>query len=45
VSPGHLKANSQYILSLLYNGVGKGVGPILGGMVVASSGRCSNSFK
>ncbi|KAI6204986.1 hypothetical protein M3Y94_00740700 [Aphelenchoides besseyi] len=38
VSPSHLKSNSQYILSLLYNGVGKGVGPIIGGMFITSSG-------
>lgn len=38
VSPSHLKANSQYILAILYNGVGKGIGPILGGMFLTSSG-------
>lgn len=38
VSPAHLKANTQYILALLYNGIGKGVGPILGGLFIKSSG-------
>ncbi|CAD5234065.1 unnamed protein product [Bursaphelenchus xylophilus] len=38
VSPPHLKATSQYILSLLYNGLGKGIGPIIGGMIITSSG-------
>jgi len=38
VSPSHLKSNTQYILLLLYHGLGKGVGPILGGMIITSSG-------
>ncbi|KAI6240573.1 MFS domain-containing protein [Aphelenchoides fujianensis] len=38
VSPSHLKSHNQYILALLYNGVGKGLGPILGGMFISSSG-------
>lgn len=44
VSPSHLKGNSQYILALLYNGIGKGIGPILGGMFITKSGNLKAVF-
>lgn len=39
VSPPHLKASSQHILMILYQGVGKGLGPMLGGFIITSTGR------
>ena len=38
VSPPHLKGNSQHILALLYHGLGRGLGPIIGGFFVRSFG-------
>lgn len=39
VSPPHLKPTSQYILLLLYHGIGKGGGSIIGGFVIAELGK------
>lgn len=38
VSPDHLKPTSQYILCLLYHGLAKGIGPIIGGIFINSIG-------
>uniref|UniRef100_A0A914C6R7 Major facilitator superfamily associated domain-containing protein n=1 Tax=Acrobeloides nanus TaxID=290746 RepID=A0A914C6R7_9BILA len=38
VSPAHLKPTSQYMLLLLYHGLGKGLGTIIGGFIIASIG-------
>jgi MFS family permease len=38
VSPPHLKASSQHILMVLYHGVGKGLGPMIGGLIIRSTG-------
>uniref|UniRef100_A0A914MD32 Major facilitator superfamily associated domain-containing protein n=2 Tax=Meloidogyne incognita TaxID=6306 RepID=A0A914MD32_MELIC len=38
VSPPHLKGNSQHILTILYHGLGRGVGPIIGGFFIRSYG-------
>uniref|UniRef100_A0A915EHU7 Major facilitator superfamily associated domain-containing protein n=1 Tax=Ditylenchus dipsaci TaxID=166011 RepID=A0A915EHU7_9BILA len=38
VSPPHLKATSQYILTILYHGLGRGLGPMIGGMIINSTG-------
>ncbi|KAI1718365.1 MFS_1 like family domain-containing protein [Ditylenchus destructor] len=38
VSPPHLKSTSQYILALLYHGLGKGIGPMIGGVIINSTG-------
>src|SRR3569623_812494 len=41
VSPAHLKPTSQYMLLLLYHGIGKGLGTIMGGFIIASIGKIS----
>ncbi|KAK6742760.1 hypothetical protein RB195_010183 [Necator americanus] len=38
VAPAHIKSSAQYVLQLLYHGVGKGVGSIAGGTVIAVLG-------
>ncbi|KAK0417086.1 hypothetical protein QR680_012826 [Steinernema hermaphroditum] len=38
ISPPHLKSTSQMILQFLYQGLGKGVGSILGGFIISSVG-------
>lgn len=38
VSPPHLKNTSQQILLILYHGVGRGLGAMVGGMIISSIG-------
>ncbi|KAI3415711.1 hypothetical protein GPALN_005300 [Globodera pallida] len=38
VSPPHLKGTSQHILALLFHGLGRGVGPIIGGFFIRAHG-------
>ncbi|CAI4228913.1 unnamed protein product [Auanema sp. JU1783] len=38
VSPPHVKSSAQYILQLLFNGVGRGLGSIVGGIVISNIG-------
>ncbi|KJH43256.1 hypothetical protein DICVIV_10717 [Dictyocaulus viviparus] len=38
IAPPHIKSSAQYILQLLYHGVGKGIGSIVGGVVISSLG-------
>ncbi|VDL75744.1 unnamed protein product [Nippostrongylus brasiliensis] len=38
IAPPHIKSSAQYILQLLYHGVGKGVGSIVGGTVISVLG-------
>lgn len=44
VAPPNLKAHSQYILMLGYHGIGRGVGPIIGGMIITSIGTRAMFF-
>lgn len=39
IAPPHIKSNAQYLLHFLYHGVGKGVGSILGGLVISNIGN------
>ncbi|KAK5984778.1 Major facilitator superfamily and Major facilitator superfamily domain [Trichostrongylus colubriformis] len=38
IAPPHIKSSAQYILQLLYHGVGKGIGSIVGGTVISILG-------
>ncbi|VDP05616.1 unnamed protein product [Heligmosomoides polygyrus] len=38
IAPPHIKSSAQYVLQLLYHGVGKGVGSIVGGIVISVLG-------
>ncbi|KIH54808.1 hypothetical protein ANCDUO_15043 [Ancylostoma duodenale] len=38
IAPPHIKSSAQYILQLLYHGIGKGVGSIAGGTVISVLG-------
>nr|CDJ82706.1 Major facilitator superfamily MFS-1 domain containing protein [Haemonchus contortus] len=38
IAPAHIKSSAQYILQLLYHGVGKGIGSIVGGAVISVLG-------
>ncbi|KAJ1350538.1 hypothetical protein KIN20_006343 [Parelaphostrongylus tenuis] len=35
ITPPHIKSSAQYILQLLYHGIGKGIGSIVGGTIIA----------
>jgi MFS-type transporter involved in bile tolerance (Atg22 family) len=37
-APEHLKSKAQFLLLLLYHGFGKGLGTILGGLIISSTG-------
>lgn len=38
IAPPHIKPSAQYIIQLLYHGIGKGVGSIVGGTVISVIG-------
>ena len=38
VSPPHLRGKTQHILQILYHGVGRGLGAMLGGVIITNIG-------
>lgn len=41
IAPEQLKSNAQTLIMLLYHGIGKGFGSIIGGLIIKSYGQYS----